>query len=269
MIVRPEIVMLQQLSEQVRACLRRAAEAKAQADAIADLALKESYADLEDRWLFLARSYMFTESLQDFVNQGPRKKERPPVEPALPIVSGLFDLLPVAIYVCDASGLLIYYNGHAAKLWGRSPSLIGATDRFCGSYRMRHLDGVQMERRDCPMAEVLRSGQPVQNREIVVERADGSRSIVLVNINPLKDRSGNMLGAVDCFQDVTERKRSEGQIAALAGGAAHLSRSDTVDGLKDTVQARIKALAKVQALFVQSRWAGADLSSIAEQEHAP
>ncbi len=121
------------------------------------------------------------------------------------------------------------------------------------------------------------------NREIVVERADGSRGVVLVNINPFKDRSGKILGAVNCFQDVTERKRSERQIATLAGEAehraknllatvqatVHLSQSDSADGLKHTIKARIEALARVHGLFVQSRWAGAELSSIAEQELAP
>ena len=34
-------------------------------------------------------------------------------------------------------------------------------------------------------------------------------------------------------------------------------------------EGRINALAKVHALFVQSRWAGAELSRIAEQELAP
>jgi hypothetical protein len=57
-----------------------------------------------------------------------------------------------------------------------------------------------------PVAEAPRSGDSVQNREIVVERADGSRGVVLVNIAPLKDRSGNIVGAVNCFQDVTERR---------------------------------------------------------------
>jgi hypothetical protein len=46
---------------------------------------------------------------------------------------------------------------------------------------MYHLDGGVIEHPDCPMAETLRSGEPVQNREIVVERADGSRAVVLVN----------------------------------------------------------------------------------------
>jgi two-component sensor histidine kinase/PAS domain-containing protein len=275
--------VLQQLSEQVRECHRRAADAKAQADATIDPAMKRSYSDLADRWLFLARSHMFTESLQDFVDQAPQRTERTSVDPKLPIVGQLFDLLPVAIYVCDPSGLIIYYNSHAAKLWDRSPSLNDPTDRFCGSYRMYHLDGGPIEHPDCPMAEVLRSGDPVQNREIVVERADGSRAVVLVNINPFKDCSGNILGAVNCFQDVTERKRTERQITTLAGEAEHraknvlavvqamvrLSQSETVEGFKQAIDGRIRALANVHALFVRSRWTGAELRSLVEEELSP
>ncbi len=271
------------MSEQVRECHRRAADAKAKADATNDPVLKKSYADLEDRWLFLARSYTFTESLQDFMDQAPLSRERALVDPKLPVVGQLFDLMPVAIYVCDPSGLIIYYNRHAAELWGRSPSLNDPTDRFCGSYRMYHLDGGHIAHADCPMGEVLRNGDAVQNREIVVERADGSRAVVLVNIVPFKDRSGNILGAVNCFQDVTERKRSERQITTLAGEAehraknilatvqatVHLSQSDSAEGLKQAIDGRINALAKVHALFAQSRWAGAELSSVAEQELAP
>ncbi len=194
---------------------------KAQAEGTADPALKRSYLDLEDRWLFLARSHTFTESLEDFIDQQPQLNERVPVDPKLPVVGQLFDLMPVAVYVCDASGLIIHYNNQAAKLWGRSPKLNDPTDRFCGSYRMYHLDGGPIDHPDCPMGEVLRSGVPVRNREIVVERSDGSRGVVLVNIEPLKDRSGSILGAVNCFQDITERKQTERQITTLAGEAEH------------------------------------------------
>jgi len=33
----------------------------------------------------------------------------------------LFDLAPVAIYSCDASGVIRDYNSRAAELWGRKP----------------------------------------------------------------------------------------------------------------------------------------------------
>jgi hypothetical protein len=128
-----------------------------------------------------------------------------------------------------------------------------------------------MEHPDCLMAEVLRSGDSVQDREIVVERPDGPHVVVLVNINPFKDRRGNVLGAVNCLQDVTRRKRSERQIATLAreAGRPAMNMLAVLDGPKDAIHARIGTLGKVHALFVQSRWAGADVCSIAEQELAP
>src|SRR5215831_8865937 len=55
--------MLQQLSDQIR---QHAAEAKAKADATDDPVLKAEFLDMEKRWLTLARSYGFTEGLEDF-----------------------------------------------------------------------------------------------------------------------------------------------------------------------------------------------------------
>jgi two-component sensor histidine kinase len=48
-----------------------------------------------------------------------------------------------------------------------------------------------------------------------------------------------------------------------------LSHSDTADDLKQLIEGRITALAKVHALFVQSRWMGAELHSLVEQELLP
>ena len=45
-----------------------------------------------------------------------------------------------------------------------------------------------------------------------------------------------------------------------------LSQSDTSDGLKQLIEGRIDALAKVHTLFVESRWAGAELRRLATQE---
>src|SRR3981081_455069 len=48
-----------------------------------------------------------------------------------------------------------------------------------------------------------------------------------------------------------------------------LSQSDTPEGLKDAIEGRIMALANVHALFVQSRWTGAELRSLVTQELSP
>ncbi len=58
--------MLQKLSEQIRNCRERAAEAKRKAEAAADPASKASFLDMEKEWLTLASSYTFAESPSEF-----------------------------------------------------------------------------------------------------------------------------------------------------------------------------------------------------------
>ncbi len=67
--------MLNNLSEQIRNCYQRAEEAGQQAYATTDPALKASLLDIERRWLMLARSYGFTESLDEFINERMRGQQ--------------------------------------------------------------------------------------------------------------------------------------------------------------------------------------------------
>jgi hypothetical protein len=58
--------MLNNLSEQIRECLRHAEDCARKAAAQTGPKLKEDFLDMERRWLFLARSYEVTEQLTDF-----------------------------------------------------------------------------------------------------------------------------------------------------------------------------------------------------------
>ncbi len=58
--------MLNNLSDQLRECLRHAEDCARQAAAQTCPNLKKDFLDMERRWLFLARSYEFTEQLSDF-----------------------------------------------------------------------------------------------------------------------------------------------------------------------------------------------------------
>ena len=53
----------------------------------------------------------------------------------------LFDLGPVAVYSCDASGVIQKFNRRAAELWGREPASGDTDERFCGSFKMFRPDG--------------------------------------------------------------------------------------------------------------------------------
>ena len=67
----------------------------------------------------------------------------------------LFDLGPVAVYSCDAAGVIQEFNRRAVELWGCEP-VVGDTDkRFCGSFKLFRPDGTYMPHDQCPMAEVV------------------------------------------------------------------------------------------------------------------
>jgi PAS domain S-box-containing protein len=137
-------------------------------------------------------------------------------EQAFELPARLFEQLPFAVYVCDREGLVLRYNRRAAELWGRSPKLRDPNERFCGSHRMFRPDGSLLPHHQCPMADVLRIGVSVRGQEVHIERPDGSRCIALVDIEAVKDSGGNIVGAVNCFQDITERKRGEEAALRLA-----------------------------------------------------
>jgi PAS domain S-box-containing protein len=68
--------MLEQFSDHIRECYEFAAQARARADATDDRALKAEFLDTETRWLTLARSYGFTESLKDFTTENSERRRQ-------------------------------------------------------------------------------------------------------------------------------------------------------------------------------------------------
>jgi hypothetical protein len=68
--------MLQNLSEEIRECLRHAEECKRMSRTALSASAILEYLDMERRWLALARSYEFTERLSRF-NETVRKRDWP------------------------------------------------------------------------------------------------------------------------------------------------------------------------------------------------
>jgi PAS domain S-box-containing protein len=121
----------------------------------------------------------------------------------------LIGALPIGIYICDRDGLLLRYNLRAAELWGRAPIVPDPQARYCGAFGALQPDGTPLPTDELPMVEVLRTGKPCLDREIVIERPDGTRITALANIRPLFSETGELIGAVNCFQDITDRKNLE------------------------------------------------------------
>jgi PAS domain S-box-containing protein len=129
----------------------------------------------------------------------------------------LFNLVPVAVYTCDADGLIQEFNRSAIELWGREPIRNDPSERYCGSFKIYYPDGRFMPHRSCPMARILR-GETLDpsELEIVVERRDGSRRLVIAHPLALRNERGKIIGAINCLYDLTERKQAESRLALLA-----------------------------------------------------
>jgi PAS domain S-box-containing protein len=147
----------------------------------------------------------------------------------------LFDLVPVAVYVCDADGIIREYNRRASELWGCEPGGNGKRPRFCGSYKIYYPDGRYMPHEECPMARALRGEKlKAEDLEIIIERPDGERRHVIPAPRILTNIHGKITGAINSLFDITEHKRAE--VAAMRLAAAVQSSHDaiaakTLDGI--------------------------------------
>jgi PAS domain S-box-containing protein len=127
------------------------------------------------------------------------------LEQALRASDEILELLPIATCVCDAAGRILQYNQRAVELWGRPPEPGQTHDDFTAQCKFFGGEGEVLPR--SKLAEVLQTGKSIRDEEVTVERSDGKQIVVLVNIDPLVNPQGKLIGAINCFQDVTERKR--------------------------------------------------------------
>ena len=238
------------LTGQILSCYGRAAAAKREAEGTRDPASQADFLKMEKSWLALARSLEASARLRDFIGDAKVTK--------------------------DLGGVITSWNKGAQQLFGYSAEeVVGRSVTML----------IPPERLDEEYAilQRVRCGDRVDNFETVRRHKDGSLIDVSLTISPINGAGGKVVGAVKTVRDITKHKRNEAQIVVLAREAehraknllanvramVHLSQSDTPDGLRKAIEGRIEALANVHSLFAQSRWAGAELGRLVEQELSP
>jgi len=124
------------------------------------------------------------------------------------------DAIPTGFCVCRADSGLVRYNSRAVELWDRTPPLGKPAEQYGPTFRRYGPDGEPLHFDSTPVARAMRTGERVIGAELVIERPDGSRVPVLMNVAPLKNSSGLVEGAVCSFQELTERKLAEEALRA-------------------------------------------------------
>jgi PAS domain S-box-containing protein len=129
------------------------------------------------------------------------------LEQALRASDEMFQLLPVALCVCDSQGRILQFNRRATEFWGRAPRPHQTFEQFYADADDRLLDAQGREMPRSRVAEVLETGQALREEEVSIQRRNGERLALLLSIDPLLNADGKPVGAISCFQDITERRR--------------------------------------------------------------
>lgn len=126
----------------------------------------------------------------------------------------LVEGLPSALFTCDTNGAIKLYNEAAVNLWGHKPE--SEVDRLFNTIKILDSEGKILPREENPVFIALQKGL-ISNREIMVERRDGTRRNVIPYPHPLYDNEGKISGAVNVLIDITEQVKARKQLEYALG----------------------------------------------------
>ena len=112
----------------------------------------------------------------------------------------IFQVVPSAIFTVDRSCRITGWNRKAEEITGYMASeAVGAECFLFAEYPCK--DGCGLLNPDVP--------KPVVARECTIRRKDGSMRFISKNADYLRDSAGNIVGGIESFEDVTERRTME------------------------------------------------------------
>ncbi|HOX38359.1 MAG TPA: diguanylate cyclase [Candidatus Brocadiia bacterium] len=112
----------------------------------------------------------------------------------------VLDNLSEGVYIVDWERRIRFWNKAAEKITGfTSGDVVGF---FCWNDILMHVDhaGENICQSQCPLAMTIEDGRP-REAEIYLHHKHGHRVPVVVKTSPLKDDSGEIVGAVEIFRD--------------------------------------------------------------------
>lgn len=142
------------------------------------------------------------------------------------IYKDILDNLCDGVYFVNGKRRITYWNRGAERITGyRAGEVVG---RACFDNLLNHVNdkGVVLCHGQCPLAKTLADGQ-VREAEVYLRHAQGHRVPVLVRAAPLRDETGQIIGAVESFSD-------NSRVVAVRQRVTHLlheAESDALTGL--------------------------------------
>jgi len=141
-------------------------------------------------------------------------RQRKQAEVAQNILQMLLEHVPEGITITDGPPdfPIIANSKLAQELLGRpDESLVGMTSsNYVQSIGLFLTDGVtRLTLEQLPLYRATRYGETIRDEECIIERPDGTRITAIANVVPIRDSQGEIIGAIDCWRDINNRKQME------------------------------------------------------------
>ncbi|HEY9625106.1 MAG TPA: PAS domain-containing protein [Crinalium sp.] len=145
--------------------------------------------------------------------------------------------LPVGVIIADAgSSSLVLTNEQAKQIVGYNYNQSLALDDQESIVPIMAFGatGEPYAGNDYPLMRSLRQGEIVTNEELKLLRSDGSQIFINANSAPILNQQGEIVAAVVVFQDVTEQRQAQLELArSLAAEQAAREDAEAANRIKD------------------------------------
>jgi PAS domain S-box-containing protein len=126
----------------------------------------------------------------------------------------IIDNLSDGVYFVDRDRVITYWNRGAERITGYHASQ--TLGRACRDNLLNHISGKgdPLCLTDCPLAAVMEDGKE-REAEVFLHHADGHRVPVVIRASPIRDRNGEIIGAVETFSNNSNMVDTRSKLRAL------------------------------------------------------
>lgn len=125
----------------------------------------------------------------------------------------LVNTLAEGVVMQDAAGRVVACNASARRILGLSEDQLMGRTSMDARWEARDEDGAAIPGDEHPAMISLRTGRPVQRREMQIRRTDGSDVWIRVSSDVVKDSAGTTTLAVSSFAEITAERMAQRALA--------------------------------------------------------
>lgn len=184
-------------------------------------------------------------------------------------MSAILNAAADGIYGLDLNGFTTTANLAAERMLGFSLEEMKGSVQHALIHHT-YPDGRPYPAEECNVYRAIHSGLTTHSEDEVFWRKDGTALPVSYSSTPIRDRHGNIQGAVVSFQDITERKEKERllKLAKQEAEEASRAKSDFLANMSHEIRTPMNAVIGMSSLLLdtpldeeQKEWANSIYSS--------